>query len=246
MTTAASGQAQPSAELSPFAQGLRSSLPVATSFVFSFFALGAITRGAGLNAFQATAMTALMFAGPAQFAVMSLLVAGKPAAEALLAVLVINFRFFIMALNLLPTFRGVPLLRVLVGVPMLSASTFAVTQLGARDQNTGRAAHDYFLGVSIGSYPVAVAFTAIGNLSAHALPEAILKSAPAILPIYFAIMLTKDVARLSVLLCAGTALLSTPLAERFFPSGGSILSALLVAAGFAYFTGGKQEVRRAT
>ncbi|WNG20574.1 AzlC family ABC transporter permease [Cystobacter fuscus] len=245
MTPAASDQAQPSAEPTPFAQGLRSSLPVATSFVFSFFALGAVTRGAGLDAVQATAMTALMFAGPAQFAVMSLLVAGKPATEALLAVLIINFRFFIMALNLLPTFRGVPLLRILAGVPMLSASTFAVTQLGSRDQNSGRAAHDYFLGVSLGSFPVAVVCTALGNMSAHALPEAILKSAPAILPIYFAIMLSKDIARPAILLCAGTALLSAPLAERILPSGGSILSALLVAAGFAWFTGKKKEVRRA-
>lgn len=91
-----------------FVLGLRESVPVAISFMISFFAIGALSRSSSLSLVQAVMMTAVVFAGPAQYKMLSFFNSGASIGVILLSVLVINFRFFIMALNLLPLFKSVP------------------------------------------------------------------------------------------------------------------------------------------
>jgi len=55
-----------------FVLGLRESVPVAISFMLSFFAIGALSRSSALSLVQSVVMTAVVFAGPAQYTMLSL------------------------------------------------------------------------------------------------------------------------------------------------------------------------------
>ncbi len=219
-----------------FLLGLRESAPVAVSFVISFFAIGALSRASELTLIQTVAMTGLVFAGPAQYAILSFFTSGASLPIILISVLVINFRFLIMAFNLLPVFRGVPRRYILPALPMLSASTFALTSMGTDSKPSGWDNFQYYLGVCLGSFPVAVLMAAVGYvLSANLSPE-LTKTVPVILPIYFAVLLAKDWKKWGSLAAAGTAFCLHPILvmtfSKNFATVATVFLAALIVSGF--------------
>lgn len=213
-----------------FLLGLRESVPVAVSFVISFFAVGALSHASQLSLVQAVAMTGLVFAGPAQYAILSFFTSGASIPVILLSVLVINFRFLIMAFNLLPVFRDVPRRYIFPALPMLSASTFALTAIGTASKPSGWDNFQYYLGVCLGSFPVAVLMTGVGYiLSANLTPE-LNKTIPVILPIYFVVLLAKDWKKWGSLAAAGTAFCLHPILVITFSKDFATLATVLVSA----------------
>ncbi|WP_437324486.1 AzlC family ABC transporter permease [Sorangium sp. So ce381] len=213
----------------PFRQGLHASAPVVISFLMSFFGVGMLSRAAGLSLGQSVAMSAFVFAGPAQFAILTAFQSGASTAVILLSVLVINFRFFVMAVNLVRSFRGVPLVQIVPALPMLSASTFAVTAVEAGERS-GRDNFRYFMGVCLGSYPVAVAMTAAGYLASRGFGSNALRAVTVILPLYFGILLAKERGSPSSLAAAIAAFCLNPILSLALPRDAASLGAIFVAA----------------
>ena len=66
-------------------------------------------------------MSALVYSGPAQFAVLEPLGSGKPALQILLTTFLINLRFLVMSAALAPYFRGARRAKVLFCSQFVSA-----------------------------------------------------------------------------------------------------------------------------
>lgn len=105
-----------------FAPGARAGLPFAFAAGLLAVSFGAVARGAGWSLLEATAMSAIVFSGAAQFAALGIVTAGGGAVAALAAAGLANARYLIMGLALAPSLRGGPLRRLLLGQPVVDSS----------------------------------------------------------------------------------------------------------------------------
>jgi predicted branched-subunit amino acid permease len=222
-----------------FLLGLREALPVGVSFFFLFLAVGVASKTAGLNAFHSMLMSLVVFAAPAQFVVLDLMAHQRPWLDILAATVIINSRFFVMTATLLPYFRGTPVSRVLAALFMLSASTFAVPFMKFKQAADVRP-FEYYLGISAGSYPVAVAATGLGLLLVQGLSVELLDTFRMILPVYFATLLAREWPKRRPLLAGLLGFVGTPLGEFLSPAFGMMLAATMIGLGLALSHGGKK------
>ena len=107
----------------------------------------------------AIVMSAILFAGSAQFASIAVLAAGGGAAAAILAGVLLNLRYVPMGIALAPSLDGGPLRRALFGQAMIDAS-WAMANRGG-----GRFDPAFMVGATLPSYPAWVAGTAAGVLA---------------------------------------------------------------------------------
>lgn len=215
-----------------FEQGFRDALPVGVSFFFLFLAVGGASRVAGLSTLQSTVMSLVVFAAPAQFAIFDLMARQRPWLDILAVTALVNSRFFVMAAALLPYFRGIPTTRVLLALPMLSASTFALPFIRFKQGNETRPFH-YYLGVAAGSYPVAVVATTAGVFLVHGLPDVFIQALRMILPVYFATLLAREWPKPRPLIAGFLGFTLTPLVEVVVPGFGLLATAGIIGAAFA-------------
>lgn len=216
---------------SAFSGGLRAGVPVAFSITASFLAVGVYLNQAGIALVPSVAMTAVVFAGPAQYGVAQAIQNSTSVISTLGLVALINLRFFVMASSLVEKFRTVSLWRLAIAVPFLSASTFAVSQAGADEERLeSEQRFQYFVGVGLIGYITAIFATLLGAslLSQYyAAPKALLTM---ILPFFFAAQAGSGYKNQSRTL---SFLMGLILAWLFFPLFGShsvLLASLTVGA----------------
>ena len=92
-------------------RGARSCAPIAASGFAIGLVFGVLARQAGLGAAEAAMMSALVFAGAAQFVVLGLWAALAPVATVVLATLIVNLRHLLMGAALAPHFKGLSRLK---------------------------------------------------------------------------------------------------------------------------------------
>ncbi len=82
--------------------------------------------------------------------------------------LIVNFRFFLMAMVMSQYFHGIKRKNILLSMLAFSASTYTVTHshLSSETIHDGKSQFNYYLGVSLPSYVIAVVATLLGYLSA--------------------------------------------------------------------------------
>ncbi len=91
-----------------FRRGLRLVMPILPGSAAWGLVSGVAMMKTGLTAPEAISMTLLMYAGSAQLACLPLMAAGAPVAILLLTAGVINLRFILYGLGLVPAFRHEP------------------------------------------------------------------------------------------------------------------------------------------
>ena len=101
-------------------------------------------------------MSAVLFAGSAQFAATAVLAAGGGAGAAIAAGILLNLRYLPMGIALAPSLRGGLLRRAAIGQAMIDFSWAAASRGG------GRFDAGFMLGATAPSYPCWVGGTAIG------------------------------------------------------------------------------------
>ncbi|HWP33994.1 MAG TPA: AzlC family ABC transporter permease, partial [Thermodesulfobacteriota bacterium] len=224
----------------PFWAGVRAAVPVWIAFVPTSFALGLAAKGYGLALGEILLMSALVYAGPAQFAALEPLGTGKPAAQVLLATVLINLRFVAMSAALAPYFRGVRRAALLAASQLLSASSFVLASAhAARHAGGGRVADlpsrdrlRYFVGAGGSSFLVWVAGSGVGYGTALAVPAGFEEGLRFLLPGYFAAMLAVELRGAARLVGLGSFLLAFP-AVSASPGWGWLAGAVVAAtAGF--------------
>ena len=188
---------------SSFRQGVKAAIPIWIAFIPSSFALGMTAKSLGLRWEEIVLMSALVYAGPAQYAVVEPLAAGKPAFQILIATVLMNLRFLPMSAAIAPYFRRVRRSRLLWASHFLSASSFVVPYVrfqregkeaaaAGSDEKTSEDNLDFFLGIGITGCCVWVAGTAAGYWAALAMPAGFEEVSKFILPAYFACILAVD------------------------------------------------------
>jgi predicted branched-subunit amino acid permease len=148
---------------------------------------GVVAQGAGLSATAAIVMSAIVFAGSAQFAAIAILASGGTAGAAVAAAALMNSRFLPMGVALAPSLPGGALARAAQGQTVVDASwALAARGDGSFDRGLlfGSSAIQYVAWVS-GTFAGAMWGDALGD------PEAL--GLDAVYPAFFLALLIAEV-----------------------------------------------------
>jgi predicted branched-subunit amino acid permease len=225
-----------------FRQGMKAAIPIWIAFVPSSLAWGIAAQDHGLSLEEVILMSAWVYSGPAQFAVLAPLAEGKSALQVLIAGFLMNLRFLPMSTALAPFFRGAKRPHLLLAAHVVSASSFIVPYMRfQKEQNAvganeterqsvdGRGNLAFFLGVGLTSFVVWLAGTAAGFLAAFGFPPGFNEALKFILPGYFAGLLVVEMkGRAMPLICLGSLIAALP-GMALSPGWGWLVTAILVA-----------------
>src|SRR5687768_7962800 len=112
-----------------FRQGMKAAIPIWIAFVPSSLAWGIAAQAHGMRFAEIVLMSAWVYSGPAQFAVLGPLAEGKSSVQVLVAGFLMNLRFLPMSAALAPFFRGVKRVPLFLSSHVISASSFIVPYL---------------------------------------------------------------------------------------------------------------------
>ncbi len=208
-----------------FAEGLRAGSPYAAASFLLSFSFAAVAVGAGMPAVAAVVMSAVVYAGSAQFATVAVLAAGGGIGAAVGAAALMNSRFLAMGVALGPSLPGGRLRRAVQGQAVVDSSW----ALAARGDGTfdrvwlfGHSAAQYLAWVA-GTTAGVVLSTRGTGVDVRAL------GLDAVFPTFFLALLLgelRDRSRVGLALAgAGLALALVPVA----PPGVPVLAASAVA-----------------
>lgn len=225
---------------SPFREGVKAAIPIWIAFIPFSFALGVAAEAHGLSLGEIVLMSALVYAGPAQFAVLEPLASGKPALQILLTTFLINLRFLPMSTAIAPYFHRVRRLTILLCAHFLSASTFIPpyvrfqkeSQLSSANKKvelTGYGNLRYFLGVGTTSFSVWVLGSGLGYWTALKVPAEFEEGLKFILPGYFACMLTTELRGRTILFIGLASFFAGVPGALLNPNWGWLATAFLLA-----------------
>lgn len=221
-----------------FRQGMKAAIPIWIAFVPSSLAWGIAAQSHGLSLEEILLMSAWVYSGPAQFAVLVPLAEGRSAATVLIAGFLMNLRFLPMSTALAPFFRGVKRVPLLLSSHVVTASSFIVPYLQfqkEREATAGKSAADgysnlgFFVGVGVTSFLVWVGGTAAGYGVALGFPAGFEEALKFILPGYFAGLLVTDMkGRTMPLICLASLITAIP-GAIFNPGWGWLATAAMIA-----------------
>jgi predicted branched-subunit amino acid permease len=203
---------------------VRAGIPFALAVVPVAISFGVLARPV-MGAVAPIVMSAIVFAGSAQFAATAVLAAGGGAVAAVVAGILLNARYGPMGIALAPSLGGSPLRRAAHGQAMIDAS-WAMASRGG-----GRFDPAFMVGATLPSYPAWVGGTALGVFGGELIgdPEAL--GLDALFPAFFLGLLVGGElqrgrrALAGALLGASIALALVP----FVPPGVPVISACLAA-----------------
>lgn len=181
----------------------------------------------------AIVMSAILFAGSAQFAAVAVLAAGGGPASAIAAGLLLNARYGPMGIALAPSLRGGPIRRAAIGQGMIDFSWAAASRGG------GRFDPPFMLGGTLPSYPAWVGGTVIGVLAGDVIgdPEAL--GLDALFPAFFLCLLVEGELRPGPpLVVAALGCVIALILIPFTPAGIPVIAAS--AAGLLGLRGGER------
>ncbi|MFP5361293.1 MAG: AzlC family ABC transporter permease [Thermoleophilia bacterium] len=218
-----------------FRAGLRAGVPYALAGGVLALTFGVLARDAGFSALGALVMSAVVFAGAAQFAAISIIAAGGGLGAAIGAAALINARFLPMGIALAPSLPGPALIRAAQGQTVVDAS-WAMAH-----QGDGRFDRHFLFGASAVQYATWLLGTAIGAFGGAALGDPRELGLDAIFPAFFLALLLPELrdARSRAVALAGAliALALVPLGPPGVP---------VLAASVAALVGLKRRHARAT
>lgn len=213
-----------------FRAGLRDGAPFAGASAVLAVSFGVVATGLGLSAPAAIVMSAVVFAGAAQFAALAIVAAGGGLAAAVGAAVLINSRFLPMGFAIGPSLRGRPWRRAVEGQVVVDSS-WAMASRG-----DGTFERLYLFGHTGVQYVAWVLGTAVGALGPHLDDRAL--GLDAVFPAFFLVVLAgelRDPARRPAALVGGlVALALVPVAPVGVP---------VLAAGLGALVGRRRAAR---
>jgi 4-azaleucine resistance transporter AzlC len=162
-----------------FREGLRVGAPFAVAGGILAVSFGILAEQAGMSDLAAVIMSAIVFAGSAQFTAISILAQGGGAGAAVAAAALMNSRFLPMSAAVGPSFSGGPIRRALKGQAVVDHSW----ALSSRGDGTFDEA--LLLGASAIAYCTWISGTAVGVLWGDALGDTDKLGLDAIFPAFF-------------------------------------------------------------
>src|SRR5499426_3254930 len=224
-----------------FPQGMKAAIPVWIAFVPSSIAWGIAAQSHQLTLEEVFLLSAWVYSGPAQFAVLGPLTEGKSALQVLVAGTLMNLRFLPMSTALAPFFKGVKRLPLLLSSHVISASSFIVPYLQFQKERASEAKTvsdesvrgygnlAFFLGVGGTAFTVWVAGTMLGFTVALGFPPGFEEALKFILPGYFAGLLVVEMKGWAMPLICSVSLIAALPGAIASPGWGWLLTAFITA-----------------
>jgi 4-azaleucine resistance transporter AzlC len=203
---------------------VRAGIPFAVAAFLLAISFGVLARPV-MGTVPPIVMSAIVFAGSAQFAATAVLAAGGGAVAAVIAGVLLNARYGPMGIALAPSLGGSRLRRAAHGQAMIDAS-WAMASLGG-----GRFDPAFMVGATLPSYPAWVGGTALGVFGGELIGDPDTLGLDALFPAFFLALLMGGelqrgrLALAAALLGASIALALVP----FTPPGVPVISACAAA-----------------
>jgi 4-azaleucine resistance transporter AzlC len=169
-----------------FRLGVRAGVPYAVVGCVVAMSFGVLARDAGFSALGALVMSAIVFAGSAQFTVISIVAGGGGVGAAIAAAALMNSRFLPMGVAVAPSLSGRALQRAAQGQTVVDAS-WAMANRG-----DGRFDRHFLFGASAVQYLTWVGGTAIGAFAGSALGDPKMLGLDALFPAFFLVLLVAE------------------------------------------------------
>jgi 4-azaleucine resistance transporter AzlC len=166
-----------------FREGLRAGVPYALAGCVLALSFGVVARQAGFSVVGAIAMSAIVFAGSAQFAAVSIIAGGGGIGAAIAAAALMNSRFLPMGVALAPSLPGRLLKRAAQGQTVVDAS-WAMANRGG-----GRFDRHFLFGATSVQYVTWMLGTIIGAVAGNGLGDPQALGLDAIFPAFFLALL---------------------------------------------------------
>jgi predicted branched-subunit amino acid permease len=206
-----------------FRRGVRVGLPYAAAGLLLAISFGVVAQPL-MGSVAPIVMSALMFAGSAQFAATAVLAAGGGAGAAIAAGILMNLRYVPMGIALAPSLRGGPLRRAAIGQAMIDFSWAAASRGG------GRFDPSFMVGATMPSYPCWVGGTAIGVFAGNLIGDPAALGLDAIFPAFFLCLLVEGELRPGLpSVVAGLGALIALFLIPFTPAGVPVIAASATA-----------------
>jgi 4-azaleucine resistance transporter AzlC len=205
------------------APGARAGIPLGAAGLLLGVSFGVVAEPV-MGSVAPIVMSAIVFAGAAQFAATAVLADGGSAAAAIVAGILLNLRFIPMGIAIAPSLRGPMASRAAVGQGLVDAS-WAIASRG-----DGRYDIPYMLGATLMQYPAWVGGAVIGVLAGDVIGNPEDLGIDAIFPAFFLALLVNE---LRGGMSAGAALIGAAMAlalTPFVPPGIPVLAACAGAA----------------
>ncbi|HLZ55936.1 MAG TPA: AzlC family ABC transporter permease [Ktedonosporobacter sp.] len=134
---------------SEFLHGIRDELPILIGVLPFGMIYGVAALSAGIPASIAQAMSAIVFAGSAQFVIAQLIAAGTPALVVILTAFIINIRHMLYSASVAPSIRKLAGPWKWLLAYLLTDEAYAVTILHYQKVEDDTHTHWYFLGAGL-------------------------------------------------------------------------------------------------
>jgi predicted branched-subunit amino acid permease len=206
-----------------FRAGLRDGAPFAVASSLLALSFGVVAREAGFSVAGAVLMSAIVFAGSAQFAAVGILAAGGGVGASLGAAALMNSRFLPMGIALAPSLPGGPLWRAAQGQPVVDSSWAMALRDGGRFDRL------YLFGHSAVQYVGWNLGTTAGAFAGQVLADPRALGLDAIFPAFFVAIIASELRdRAGIAAALGGAAIAVALLT-WTPPGVPVLAASLAA-----------------
>ncbi len=198
-------------------------MPFAIAGFLLAVSFGVVAREVGFSAPEAIVMSAIVFAGSAQFAALAIISGGGTVGAAVVAAALMNSRFLPMGVALGPSLRGGPVKRAFQGQPVVDASW----ALAARGDGTFD--RGLLFGSSAIQYVTWQSGTIVGVLAGDVLGDPAKLGLDAIYPAFFLALLLNEAKNRRALGVAIAGALIALVLVPVAPAGVPVLAASLAA-----------------
>ena len=199
--------------------GLRAALPLIVPTGLIGMVFGVNAADAGWGSLAPIVMSIVVFAGSAQFALLSVLSDGGTLIAALAAAVLINMRFLVMGIALAPSLVGGRVRRALEGQTLVDAS-FVLAANG-----DGTFARRRLIGATAPQFLVWVVGTAVGVLAGDSIPDPEALGLDVLFPAFFLALLAAELRIPERRVIAAAAAVIALVLVPFAPAGVPIVAA---------------------
>jgi 4-azaleucine resistance transporter AzlC len=210
-----------------FRRGMLATTPLAPGVIAFGLLYGMMAQQVGFSPWEAWAMSLIVHAGSAQFAVLAMWPTAS-VVSVILTTLIINLRHMLMGASIAPRLRGLhPMWRVFLALWM-SDESYALS-VAAYEQGIG--SHRYFLGANVGIYLLWTSSGLLGAFLGTAISDPGRYGLDLVFPLAFLGLLTaflKDRVSVAVALIAGGLAL---MGSFLLPSSWYVVVAGLLGSG---------------
>lgn len=175
-------------------RGAMAGLPIMFGYLPIAITYGVLASEAGLNLFEITMMSVMVFAGASQFVATNMILTSVSAIEIILATFVLNFRHFVMSFSFMNQIRSFSLKWKIPLSMGLTDETFAVGSLHKKESK-GSYGGWFYAAMILVSYSSWVGGSFLGGVLGEVIPTALSQSMAVALYAMFIALLVPSIRR---------------------------------------------------